>query len=358
MFHRRNRRDVVWTGYGYALATLGLQALLGCAPASSREFVQTEADAAPVGGRRPTPEGEGGSGGSGVNGATGGRGGSGGGAGSPGGEGGSGGGSGGIAGASAPDVRPPDAAEPDASAPDAPPTPTPPDAPPPAEPPPPDAAPPPDGPPLNLDQGLVSRWKLDEMTGNATADTTGTNPGTLSGPTRMPGGFPGAQYANPGSVRFDGDNDFVALGTRNLPANNRSQTVTFWFNVSATPGGSQICVALTDGQEGGSRLKLGFRGGRVAAWEGGEGDLAAGAAVEPGWHHYAYSFDGTTHRLYIDGALAGMSTNPADNGAVTNARLGAGYDNAENFSGQIDEVRVYNRALRPDEVTALRDGRE
>ena len=53
-----------------------------------------------------------------------------------------------------------------------------------------------------------------------------------------------------------------------------------------------------------------------------------------------------------------MSTTAPDTGAVANARLGAGYDNAENFSGQIDEVRVYNRALTADEVTALAAGRE
>ena len=84
--------------------------------------------------------------------------------------------------------------------------------------------------------------------GNATADTTGTNPGTLSGAARIGGGFPGAQYTNPGSLRFDGDNDFVALGTRNLPANNRPQTVAFWFNVAAMPANPQICVSLTDGR--------------------------------------------------------------------------------------------------------------
>jgi hypothetical protein len=351
MLHRRNRREGVWKGYGYAVVTLGLTALLACAPASSREFVETEADGGPLGGRRPTPV-EGGSGG-----GMGGSGGSAGGvgaAGSPvpvGGAGGSGG-----APARPIDTRPPDAPAPDAS--------LPPDVNPPpvdtapVEPPPVDAAAPPDAPVLNLNRGLVSRWKLDETNGNATADTTGTNPGTLNGAARVVGGFPAARYANPGSLRFDGDNDFVALGTRNLPANNRPQTVAFWFNVAATPANSQICVSLTDGQEGGSRLKLGFRAGRVSAWEGGEGDLAAGTAVEPGWHHYAYTYDGTVNRLYVDGVLAGMSSNPPDTGGVGNARLGAGFDNAENFSGQIDDVRVYNRALPPDELMALRDGNE
>ncbi len=49
---------------------------------------------------------------------------------------------------------------------------------------------------------------------------------------------------------------------------------------------------------------------------------------------------------------------PADTGPAASARLGAGHNNAENFAGQIDEVRVYGRALTAAEVTALREGRE
>jgi hypothetical protein len=343
MFHRRSRRDRVWTALGYAVATLGLQTTLSCAPRTSREFTEIELDAAPTGGRPLPPDGQAGTGGTGGSG------------GSPGGEDGSGGIGGGPSG------LPPDTAPP-----------PPPDAPidvqidpPPGDsgPAPVDAMPePPDSTPdtgvATLGMGLVSRWKLDEMNGNTIADVLGTNPGTLNGAARAMGGFPGAQYNNPGSLRFDGDNDFVALGTTRLPANNRPQSVTFWFNVSATPANPQICVSLTDGQEEGSRLKLGFRSGRVAAWQGGSSDLAAGAAVEPGWHHYAYTYDGTTHRLYVDGAFAGMSANDPDDGAVANARLGAGYDNAENFLGQLDEIRIYNRPLSPVEVTALHAGQE
>ncbi len=337
MFHRRNRRDRLWTALGYTLATLGLQSAFSCAPRSSREFVEAEVDARPMAGRPSVPDGEAGAGGSGGTGG-----------------GGGGGSGGGPAAVDAPSPPPPDAPEldsavapePDAgfdlSSPDS----TPPDA------------SPPDAAVLTLGMGLVSRWKLDEMNGNMTADVMGTNPGTLNGPVRTTVGYPGALYANPGSLRFDGDNDFVALGTRSLPANDRPQTVTFWFSIAAMPTEPQICVSLTDGQEGGSRLKLGFRAGRVAAWAGGGTDFAAGAAVAAGWHHFAYTFDGTTHRLYVDGALAGMSTGEPDDGAVASARLGAGYDNAENFRGQLDEVRVYNRALTPDELMALRNGQE
>ena len=45
--------------------------------------------------------------------------------------------------------------------------------------------------------------------------------------------------------------------------------MTYWFNIAAVPANKQICVSLTDGMDGGNRLKLGFRGSQVAAWKKG-----------------------------------------------------------------------------------------
>jgi hypothetical protein len=355
MTNRPPWRDGVWTGVTITLAALGLQAALSCGPAGSRDFVEAPPlDAGPIGGRPPTPDADyGGTGGTGGNGGNVGL--------SDGPQAGAGG-TGGSAMADAPAEAPgtPDAPSEDGPPGDLPATESgsisgdvgPPD--------PTDGAPATDAPALNLNQGLVSRWKLDEPNGNSTADSaTGMNTGTLNGPARVQEGFPGAKYANPASLRFDGDNDFVSVGTRNLPANNRAQSVTFWFNIAAMPTNSQLGVSLTDGvPSGGSRLKLGFLGGQMAAWKGGNDPLATGPAVQPGWHHFAYTFTGTVHRLYIDGAQTGTSMAAPDTGAVTNARLGGGFDNSENFLGQLDEVRIYNRALAAEEVAALSDGLE
>jgi hypothetical protein len=229
----------------------------------------------------------------------------------------------------------------------------------------------PDGPPpatpdaplnLNLNMGLVSRWKLDEGTGTLAADSSGTgNGGMISGAAWQPAGFPGAKYANPASLRFDGVDDYVELSIRNLPANNRAQTVSLWVNHAAAPPatGRAVFVSLTAGTSGSSRLKVGFSLGKVGAWKSGTpGDLALANPPAPGWHHYAYSYDGTTHRVFIDGTMAAMSTVAPDTGAVLRGRLGTNYDSSERFAGQIDEVRIYNRALTPAEIGGLAGGYE
>jgi hypothetical protein len=276
------------------------------------------------------------------------------------------GGGGGVGGYQpAPDARPVDAS-PD-RAPDRQVSPAPMDARPPDlnpdRPPMPDAQPPdttpqpPEG--VNLGQGLVGRWKLDEANGNTAVDSAGgDNNGTLNGPARVQGGYPGAKYPNPGALRFDGDNDFVELGTNNLPRNNARQSVAFWFNFTTMPTDGAVCVSMTDGPENNTRLKIGFNENRVMVWKSSGDNLASAPPVAPGWHHYAYTYDGTTHRLYIDGMLRAMSNAAADNGPAGNARLGAIYNNAENYGGLLDEVRIYNRPLTPTEVTALKDGFE
>ena len=68
------------------------------------------------------------------------------------------------------------------------------------------------------------------------------------------------------------------------------------------------------------------------------------------WSHLATTYDGTTLRLYVNGALAGSSTIagsiPASTGPL---RLGGNAIWGEWFSGEIDDVRVYNRALSATE---------
>jgi hypothetical protein len=212
----------------------------------------------------------------------------------------------------------------------------------------------------SLSAGLVGRWKLDEGTGTATGDSSGAgNDGVIKGAAWVPTGFPTAKYPNPAALRFT-DNDSVQLGTRGLPANNKPQTVAFWLNYTAVPGGDgHMAITLTDGKSNGSRLKLGFKAQRLAAVKGGgTNNLVNTTPPAPGWHHFAYSFDGATHRLYIDGTLRIMSNIAADTGAVTNARLGGNFDNTEPFTGFLDEIRIYDRPLDPAQIAALAAGEE
>ena len=71
------------------------------------------------------------------------------------------------------------------------------------------------------------------------------------------------------------------------------------------------------------------------------------------WTHLAVTYDASVLRLYVNGAASGTAvvagTIPASTGVL---RIGGNSVWAEWFAGQIDEVRVYNRALTQSEIQA------
>ncbi len=76
------------------------------------------------------------------------------------------------------------------------------------------------------------------------------------------------------------------------------------------------------------------------------------AALPTGaWTHLAATYDGTTLRLYVNGAqvaqLAVAGSIPTSNSPL---RIGGNAIWGEWFNGLIDEVRVYNRALSAAEI--------
>jgi hydrogenase maturation factor HypE len=86
---------------------------------------------------------------------------------------------------------------------------------------------------------------------------------------------------------------------------------------------------------------------------GGQDVGAAGGSALPlnVWSHLAGSYDGSTLRLYVNGVQ--VATQALTGSLVTSSgalRIGGNSVWGEYFSGLVDEVRVYNRALSPAEI--------
>ena len=84
--------------------------------------------------------------------------------------------------------------------------------------------------------------------------------------------------------------------------------------------------------------------------------LVGTAAPASGWHHVAYTFDGTTRRIYLDGTLRGSSAMAGETGALAEGHVG-GYG-TQSFAGTVDEIRVYDRPLTAGEVMDLASGEQ
>jgi Concanavalin A-like lectin/glucanases superfamily len=80
---------------------------------------------------------------------------------------------------------------------------------------------------------------------------------------------------------------------------------------------------------------------------------AVGTAALPldAWTHLASTYDGATLRLYVNGTQVATRAISGALAATTGAlRLGGNAIWAEYFAGQIDDVRLYERALSAAEI--------
>ena len=141
-------------------------------------------------------------------------------------------------------------------------------------------------------------------------------------------------------------------------------TVACWINT--TDNGSLICWGSSDGAPvGGQYQNFRVDGGRLRA-EHGDGRFRGAATVTDGeWHHVALAVDAgnmypPATRVYVDGAqdAEGADTVNAQNiwniTADADVTIGSRASHGDRFFlGSIDDVRIYDRALSPEEIGGL-----
>ena len=153
------------------------------------------------------------------------------------------------------------------------------------------------------------------------------------------------------ALSFDGDNEYATAGDAGFGFVGGPQTLEMWINYAAPSGTQDFLVLRTDFQSG---VQVGIHDGALAAWRVYTDRVLVQAPTTPPagtWHHVAYSYDGTTHLLYVDGAEVDSETVPADDRTPTSAWLGT--DGSGNlFKGLMDEVRVWSLTRTAAQVAA------
>jgi hypothetical protein len=213
---------------------------------------------------------------------------------------------------------------------------------------------------LFVNDGLVGYWKLDDA-GSTVTDWSGYgNNGTrsASGATWQSSVPSAMAFTDSASLALDGSAGYATIAASNLPALNGSLTVSFWAywaSVSGTAATGQNMVVLTDGSTF-DQIGL-WHDQTLSMWNnGGTNMLSASSTPSSGWHHIAYTFDGTTRKFYLDGGTPTTSTTATYGGTPTTVYFGTYDGTHELFNGKLDDVRVYNRALSASEIGALAAG--
>ncbi|CCI07928.1 MAG: LamG domain-containing protein [Microcystis aeruginosa Ma_MB_F_20061100_S19] len=189
----------------------------------------------------------------------------------------------------------------------------------------------------------VSRWAAD---GNA-LDSVDSNNGTLiNGVTFGTGQFGQAFSLN-------GTNQYVDIPDSNSLDITNALTISAWINPTTVTSPrivDKITVGVTDG------YLLDILGGSLRMIAGSR-LLSGGTVATNTFQNVAGVYDGQFMRLYINGVQVASNDFGSIAPIPTNNRsLKIGVDSTGNgnlFSGLIDEVNIFNRALSASEIGQL-----
>jgi sugar lactone lactonase YvrE len=190
---------------------------------------------------------------------------------------------------------------------------------------------------------LVAYWKLDEIEGDIASDSANNNDGTVYGdPTWQPEGG-----MVDGALQLDGIDDYVRTPFVLNPSDGKF-SVFAWIKggapgqavLSQMGGANWLC---TDSLEGNLMTEL--RGpGR------GAGALMSQTVITDGdWHRIGLVWDGSQRILYVDDVEVAIDTKSGLGSSESGLYIGTGkaMEPGSFWSGLIDDVRIYNRAVMP-----------
>lgn len=217
---------------------------------------------------------------------------------------------------------------------------------------------------------LVAHFPFDDSKGSVVANATdsarnGSYVGSVTHPTGKAGNA--VQVRNLNSD-VSGTSDWIELPT-GLLSSLSAATVALWvMDLSPTRQGARAFdfgrgpseqfyfspheTNLASSTEG-SHLVVTHAGTTlVDLWS------TSPAFTDKAWHHVAVSWSSDILLLYVDGRSVGQKATPgvvpSDLGATTPNWLGRCLNDVfVAFYGQFDDLRIYDRALSPTEITAL-----
>jgi len=223
----------------------------------------------------------------------------------------------------------------------------------------------------------LSFYDFDETSGSTASDSRGNNPGTLKttgswdfGTDSVPGMFGG------NALHFDGPGDATRVVTTDLDVDlaaggdNNPFTISAWFKPDSTMSGLEYIMAhatISPGDVDDGENPPGDSPG-IAYDKGGSGDLSFNLQSIPAgsptslhstttsftagqWVNVVCSYDGTTLKMYIDGILESSQAWGVVSSGIDYLHIGSDNNGANNFTGDIDEVGVWDYALSDEGIS-------
>jgi len=224
-------------------------------------------------------------------------------------------------------------------------------------------------PPIDLTTGLVAYYPFS---GNAGDSSGNGNHGTVVGASLTTDRF---NKIN-GAYLFSGSN-YISGSCNNFPSGNSPRTISLWYNATNlgvnVPGRCGVQLFGYGGRNCGESFIMNFENcdiglgkyeiqGHCLAFRNYANYPIPANNV---WHHIVLSYDGQVFRFYNNGINVATSNQTSLSTFVLNKIFTIGKETFTDgnspytdpvwpgFSGKLDDVRIYNKALTQDQITYL-----
>ncbi len=211
----------------------------------------------------------------------------------------------------------------------------------------------PDMKPIPTD-GLVAYYPFN---GNAKDDATSSNNGIVHGVELIEDRAGNSNRA----FSFDGVDDFIGLPS---DFDLAQRTISLWFSVNEVDGYNRLYNSdhpnldysstnidvFKDNQSNEYKLRLEAGGG--------QGDDILYTIVQNNWYHAVLMIDSLNTSAYVNGEIINSVPfmNHHSDVGFPRSFIGTNRDTSRYFfNGVIDDIRIYDRTLREDEIQSLFD---
>jgi hypothetical protein len=204
---------------------------------------------------------------------------------------------------------------------------------------------------LVLDMPLTLKYTKDETLGSEimTDKTPYSNDGQNYGATITAEG-----------ASFDGLNDYIDAGNDSILQINDIFSVSFWVKIKDLVDSHEL-VSKGGGLGGGGSWAISYYSGNESIYfdthdlDGTRHILTLHYPQDNNWHHIVCSFDNGFKKCWIDFS---MSSSKSESYLINNTSYNvelSGSSQWRTLDGEINAVKIYNRALSETEVKSLYD---
>jgi len=158
----------------------------------------------------------------------------------------------------------------------------------------------------------------------------------------------GLSFPAQGSAEFNGTSDYVQLPD---PFNHTNHTFACW----AYLGDSSATRMIFDNRESGTDgLAVFFGSNDLVFIRINTTYLNTTSTYQEEWAFITGTYDGTTHKLYVNGSIEASASISQTISTAANARIGLRTDViGDYFKGNLANVAIWNRALSSDEINSV-----